>query len=92
MKKIHSILIISAICHLAYGQQIAEIIEYTPAPGQFINTASGVPDAAETLTQEGGGLVSLGGFGGYIIVSRVQRNKSGVATISLVCYDKCIHS
>jgi len=50
------------------GQQIAEIIEYTPAPGQFINTASGSPEAALSLTNKGGGLVSLGGFGGYIIL------------------------
>lgn len=67
MKQLYSIMLISAICSLVSGQQIAEIIEYTPAPGQFINTSAGLPDAAESLTNEGGGLVSLGGFGGYII-------------------------
>ncbi len=68
MKRRYSILILAMICSLVFGQQVAEIIEYTPAPGQFINTASGVPDAAESLTNSNGGLVSLGGFGGYIIL------------------------
>lgn len=67
MKHIYSIILFSAICGLLSGQQIAEIIEYTPAPGQWINTASGNPQAAESLTAQNGGLVSLGGFGGYVI-------------------------
>lgn len=67
MMRIYSIIFISAICSLVSGQQIAEIIEYTPAPGQWINTASGIPEAAESLTGQNGGLVSLGGFGGFII-------------------------
>ncbi|MCD7964126.1 MAG: hypothetical protein LUF90_11440 [Rikenellaceae bacterium] len=45
---------------------ISEIIEYRPAPGQFINTASGTMTAANSIVG-GEGLVSLGGFGGYII-------------------------
>ncbi|MCC8088238.1 MAG: cell surface protein [Rikenellaceae bacterium] len=45
---------------------ISEIIEYRPAPGQFINTASGTQEAANSIIG-GEGLVSLGGFGGYII-------------------------
>ncbi|MFC2129222.1 T9SS type A sorting domain-containing protein [Bacteroidota bacterium] len=67
MKRSYSIILLTAICSLVSGQQIAEIIEYTPAPGQFINTASGEPEAAESLIQPNGGLVSLGGFGGFII-------------------------
>lgn len=48
---------------------ISKVFEYKPAPGQFINDASfGTSAKAQTLI--GGvnnGLVSLGGFGGYIV-------------------------
>jgi len=49
------------------AQYISEIIEYTPAPGQFINTSYGNPDAAQSIVGSLTGLVSLGAFGGYII-------------------------
>ncbi len=68
MNKLLSIIILTAICSLVSGQQIAAIIEYTPAPGQFINTSTGSPSAAESLTNENGGLVSLGGYGGFIVL------------------------
>jgi hypothetical protein len=45
------------------------VIEYKPAPGQFINVAHiGTPEAAESITGGIDGFVSLGGFGGYIIL------------------------
>lgn len=47
---------------------ISKIFEYTPAPGQFINEGLGSPAAAEALVGKANeGLVSLGGFGGYLI-------------------------
>ncbi len=50
------------------AQYISEIIEYTPAPGQFINTESfGNPAAAQSIIGGTDGLVSLGAFGGYLI-------------------------
>lgn len=56
-----------------------KVFEYTPAPGQFINeTATGGFTGGETTAEraaeyalsriKGGLFVSLGGFGGYIIV------------------------
>jgi len=48
---------------------VSRIIEYKPAPGQFINQEGiGTPEAAESIVGGLDGLVSLGGFGGYIIV------------------------
>ena len=48
---------------------ISRIIEYKPAPGQFINQDGiGTPEAAQSIIGGLEGLVSLGGFGGYIIV------------------------
>ena len=45
------------------------IIEYRPAPGQFINDpASGTPAAATGVLDEPGNPLSLGGYGGYIIL------------------------
>lgn len=48
---------------------ISKIIEYRPAPGQFINDPSyGTLDKAKSLIGTvDNGLLSLGGFGGYIV-------------------------
>jgi len=51
------------------AQYVSEIIDYQPAPGQLINTtAFGSPQAAESIIGNINGLVSLGAFGGNIIV------------------------
>lgn len=53
----------------AQAQYVFEIIEYQPAPGQLINIESfGSPQAAESIIGNLNGNVSLGAFGGYIIV------------------------
>ncbi len=50
------------------GDYISRIIEYYPAPGQYINdTLTGTPRAAKRLAGGVGSAVSLGAFGGYII-------------------------
>lgn len=47
---------------------VSRVIEYRPAPGQFVNIQGiGTPEAAESITGTARGLVTLGGFGGYII-------------------------
>jgi hypothetical protein len=47
---------------------ISQIFEYVPAPGQFINTGLGNMEAASDLVGKANeGLLSLGGFGGYLI-------------------------
>lgn len=57
------------ICvQFAGAQYIEEVIEYRPAPGQFINTNStGTPNAASGITGSDPGMVSLGSVGGYIV-------------------------
>lgn len=55
------------------AQYVSEIVEYQPAPGQLINIESiGSPQAAESIIGHTNGLVSLGAFGGYIIVKMDQ--------------------
>ncbi len=52
----------------AQDQNTVNLIEYQPAPGQFINLpGSGTPEAAARVAEQTGGLVSLGAFGGYVI-------------------------
>ncbi|RYF11921.1 MAG: PKD domain-containing protein [Flavobacteriales bacterium] len=47
---------------------ISKVFEYLPAPGQHINMASlGSPEQAQKLVGSIDNMVSLGGFGGYII-------------------------
>ncbi len=50
------------------AQYISEVLEYKPAPGQFINkTPWGVPSSANSLVGHITGSMSLGAFGGYVI-------------------------
>lgn len=50
------------------SKYISRVFEYLPAPGQHINTAAyGTLERAKTIIGSYDGLVSLGGFGGYII-------------------------
>ncbi|MFA8451205.1 MAG: T9SS type A sorting domain-containing protein [Bacteroidales bacterium] len=48
-------------------QQDLSLIEYKPAPGQFINeTGIGIPSVAENVVNNKKGMISLGAYGGYI--------------------------
>ncbi len=68
MKVVLTFLIFLLSCHLLSAQYVSKLIEYLPAPGQVINTESaGSIEAAVSLTSSGGGLVSLGSFGGYVV-------------------------
>lgn len=74
IKKYHIILrVIITILTTYFGlnaksQYITETIEYTPAPGQFINTSGwGLPSSASSLSGGLSGAVSLGSFGGFIV-------------------------
>ncbi|ETZ22947.1 hypothetical protein [Pedobacter sp. V48] len=50
------------------GKYISKIFEYSPAPGQFINTGFGTMEATKQIVgQAYNSLVSLGGYGGYIV-------------------------
>lgn len=50
-----------------HSKWISRIVEYKPAPGQFVNTYLGNTDAALGIVGGKSGCVSLGGFGGYIV-------------------------
>jgi hypothetical protein len=45
---------------------ISEIVEFRPAPGQYSNKSPGNPESAQTIVGKKG-MVSLGGYGGYIV-------------------------
>lgn len=61
---------------IAYSPYISEVVEYCPAPGQFINTmpeyaegdtyADMLRKCTEAVRGTNDGLISLGAFGGYI--------------------------
>lgn len=54
--------------HTGQAQYIYEVLEYTPAPGQFINTLPwGHPQSAQSIIGTTTGSLSLGAFGGYVI-------------------------
>jgi hypothetical protein len=68
----------TAVTLLAPTKYITQVFEYTPAPGQFINTlpayvsgdnaAAMAAKVATALVGKTNGLVCLGAFGGYIVV------------------------
>ena len=73
---IRNLIIKSSLCLLLLtgsffirAQFVKNIHDYLPAPGQYTNTEQiGRPAAAQSIIGEPDGLVSLGGFGGYIVV------------------------
>ncbi|MCG6187741.1 T9SS type A sorting domain-containing protein [Maribellus maritimus] len=70
MKKIKLLYAILGIPYFAISQNVVNrVMEYKPAPGQHINIESiGTPQAAENMPAEGTNMVSLGSFGGTIVV------------------------
>lgn len=53
---------------VAQSPYASKILEYQPAPGQYINTAIGGPYAAQSLLGGVSGSLSLGAFGGYVML------------------------
>lgn len=55
---------------VAQHEYVSKVVEYKPAPGQFINTTGwGTTSRATSLIGGIDGGISLGGFGGYIVVA-----------------------
>lgn len=51
-----------------FPEYISEVLEYKPAPGQFINkTPWGTPESGASLVGGIQGSMSLGAFGGYVV-------------------------
>ncbi len=68
--KLKSLLfILLFIQSVTQAQYISKILEYTPAPGQFINRTGGFPSSKESIIGSVTGLLSLGSFGGYVVFS-----------------------
>jgi hypothetical protein len=69
MKKlIFAMLAICSLLTAAKAQYISSVIEYIPAPGQYINTAPwGIPTSGNSLIGGLEGSLNLGAFGGYLI-------------------------
>ena len=72
-----------------YSAYLTRVFEYTPAPGQFVNElpkyaegdtpASMAVKAEAAIAGDKGGLISLGGYGGYVVVGfdHTIENKAG---------------
>lgn len=50
-----------------HSKWISRVVEYRPAPGQFINTSLGNTAAVQGIVGGKSGCLSLGAFGGYVI-------------------------
>ena len=70
MKKLKLFYLLLGLPLLGNTQNPASgVLEYFPAPGQHINIENiGTPQAAQQMPVEEDNLVSLGGFGGYIVL------------------------
>lgn len=70
MKKITSLFACTLFALTGFSQNsVTHLWEYRPAPGQHINVENvGTPQAAQKMTENSGSLVSLGSFGGYIVL------------------------
>ena len=73
MKQMYLIIATIICCTVGLFAQnspyVSRVLEYKPAPGQFINTQTwGSPLSAQSVIGGVNGHVSLGAYGGYIIV------------------------
>ena len=76
--RLWTLLVVSSAC--AFGEEgspfSARVLGFSPAPGQFVNhpdfsdpgRALGAPSGGGTSTPNNASVVSLGGFGGYIVL------------------------
>ncbi|MEM8834798.1 MAG: hypothetical protein AAGD00_03155 [Planctomycetota bacterium] len=71
------LLLSSAIATAAAGDFAAHVLDYAPAPGQFVNNTSfndparalGAPVGGGTISADNTSIVTLGGFGGSITLA-----------------------
>lgn len=71
MRKFILLTALMAVCNVLFAQvnRANRLFEYRPAPGQFINNPIiGTPEAAEKILKSDNNLVSLGAWGGYIVL------------------------
>ncbi|TAJ13976.1 T9SS C-terminal target domain-containing protein [Marinilabiliaceae bacterium JC017] len=74
MKQIYILCTFLKICCLCFSQTdiqyASKLIKYVPAPGQFINKSPGLPANAQKIIGklDPGDMVSLGFWGGYVVV------------------------
>ena len=52
----------------ASNQYVTKLFDYVPAPGQFVNTDIANMTGAQSILGKMGGIVSLGAWGGYIVL------------------------
>jgi len=50
------------------SKYVTDMFEYVPAPGQFINSDLGNTTGANSILRKADGMVSLGAWGGYIVL------------------------
>ncbi len=74
MKKIKLIGLLTLLTVYCSGQNsVFKVVEYRPAPGQHINIeANGTPQAAHNMSANENSSVSLGSFGGYIVLQFIN--------------------
>ncbi len=74
----------------AFPQYIHEVLDYKPAPGQFINKAPwGLPESAQSIVGTQTGSLSLGAFGGYVVFrfeNAVQNHPDNPYGIDFIVY------
>lgn len=68
MRKLFILFFAYAISFCAQAQYVESIVEYRPAPGQFINTSYGTPASAQNIVGGIGTPLTLGAYGGYVVV------------------------
>jgi hypothetical protein len=69
MKKNFAVIIlVFVLAKTSQAQYISEVLEYKPAPGQYINSSPwGTPNSVNSLVGVVNGSLSLGAFGGYVV-------------------------
>jgi len=67
-RKVSILALLLLTVYWAEAQYISHVLDYTPAPGQFINSAPwGIPQSAQSIVGGVNGSLCLGSFGGSVI-------------------------
>lgn len=72
--------------NIIQSKYVTKLFAYVPAPGQFINDPSyGTEEAAKSILGKNDGIVSLGGYGGYIILGfdHPVVNRKGMSDLAI---------
>ena len=97
-----ALLLLATATTMAQSPYISRVFEYKPAPGQFVNVIPEYEDgddadmmrlkAEEAIADNEGGMITLGGWGGYVIFGFDHMVKDIAGATDFIVYGNAFYS